>query len=115
MRYVSNKKPLFVPNCMTMEASETHLIMLSPKTQSISDALQLGGLLRIASKISSSATIITPTEIQSKWSAYAGNNSCKLKPKVINKMRDLYKIGKKNRKCKVGAERAHKILVDSLI
>ena len=49
------------------------------------------------------------------WATYLGNNPNKLPRSCLRKLKELYDIGKSNKKLKVNAERAHQILVDTLI
>lgn len=57
----------------------------------------------------------TPEGIKYKWAQYPGNNPNKLSLSCLLKLKELYDIGKVNKKQKVGAERAHQILLDTIV
>lgn len=50
-----------------------------------------------------------------KWDGYLGNNPYKLNQTCIMKLRELYNIRKTNKMKKVGADRAHQILLEMVI
>ena len=50
-----------------------------------------------------------------KWAGYPGNNPYKLGKACLEKLKELYNIGKRNKKRKVSADRAHQILMDTIL
>mmetsp|Transcript_4151 Transcript_4151/g.8033 ORF Transcript_4151/g.8033 Transcript_4151/m.8033 type:complete len:122 (-) Transcript_4151:72-437(-) len=50
-----------------------------------------------------------------RWAEYPGNSQNKLSIEYLVKLKELYDIGKKNKKQKVSAERAHQILIDTIL
>ena len=59
-------------------------------------------------------TTPTPNAAYPKWATYPGN-PYKFTLPFLLKLKDLYDIGKDNKKHMVGAERAHQILLDTVV
>jgi hypothetical protein len=92
-------------------------ICMTSKSEVIQQALLTSGIdfERAPAVEADMATMLTPNVIDPRWAAYPGNNPNKLTKECLAKLKELYKIGKYNKKQKVGAGRAHQILVDTLL
>ena len=94
--------------------------LITTKGAAINSALLQTGIVRAQpqptdlSLISESSTP-TPDCVRYKWAGYPGNNPNKLSLPCLIKLKELYDIGKVNKKQKVGAERAHQILLDTVV
>ncbi len=94
--------------------------LITTKGAAINSALLQTGIVRTQpqptelSLISKSCTP-TPDCVSYKWAGYPGNNPNKLSSPCLLKLKELYDIGKVNKKQKVGAERAHQILLDTVV
>eukprot|EP00559_Dactyliosolen_fragilissimus_P007958 CAMPEP_0184871406 /NCGR_PEP_ID=MMETSP0580-20130426/40701_1 /TAXON_ID=1118495 /ORGANISM="Dactyliosolen fragilissimus" /LENGTH=1005 /DNA_ID=CAMNT_0027374063 /DNA_START=1121 /DNA_END=4139 /DNA_ORIENTATION=- len=118
--FVSEKPPLFVQEVSTAHVPDDDddevAQCMSSKAQSIQQALLESGVTQnSSSEVQQTNMVITPTEAHLKWAAYPGNNPNKISQECCVKLKELYDIGKVNKKQKVGAERAHQILLDTLI
>lgn len=49
------------------------------------------------------------------WARYPGNNPYKMKGTCLEKLKELYDVGKKSKNQKITSERAHKILMDTIL
>ena len=113
----SEKPPLVVAENDSCNA-RSNANPISSKGLAFDRALQLSGILRNASVTADECTVCTlstPNVLKRKWAGYPGNNPNKLSLKCLFKLKELYDIGKINKKRKVGAERAHQILLDTVI
>mmetsp|Transcript_21013 Transcript_21013/g.29472 ORF Transcript_21013/g.29472 Transcript_21013/m.29472 type:complete len:980 (-) Transcript_21013:30-2969(-) len=117
--FVSEKPPLFVQEVSTAHVPDDDdevAQCMSSKAQSIQQALLESGVTQNSSlEVQQTNMVITPNEAYLKWAAYPGNNPNKISQECCVKLKELYNIGKVNKKQKVGAERAHQILLDTLI
>ena len=104
----SSKPPLIVPE---IDAISTQ------KGSAFDAALLQTGIVRDqpASFNAGPSTTSTPDGVRLKWAGYPGNNPSKLSVQCLSKLKELYDIGKVNKKRKVGAERAHQILLDTVV
>jgi hypothetical protein len=110
--FVSDKAPLFV------QSIENAAQLMTTQARLIDQALLTSGIVQSISSGSIDAVLVlvaTPQRVTLKRAAYPGNNPNKLSSECLEKLKELYDIGKTNKKKKVGAERAHQILVDALI
>lgn len=53
--------------------------------------------------------------LQMGWARHTSNNDAPLNAACVDKLKKLYAIGKQNKKYKISAERAHAILLDTVI
>ena len=115
--FVSDKSSLFVENFSDMPAADDEVARrMTSKAESIQQALLENGVVRtLSSELSDMDLIGTPGGVYLKWAGYPGNNPNKLTQACLSKLKELCDIGKVNKKQKVGAERAHQILLDTLI
>lgn len=118
----STKPPLVVPENQENEENEqteTNEIITSKGT-AIDSALLQTGIVRTQPQptelsLSSESCTPTPDGLSYKWAGYPGNNPNKLSLPCLLKLKELYDIGKVNKKQNVGAERAHQILLDTVV
>ena len=115
--FTSDKPPLFVQEVNNSSAAAVISDnQMSSKAQSIQQVLLDSGVAHTSSPDFQEINLVTnPTEARSKWAGYPGNNPNKLSQECLVKLKELYDVGKVNKKQKVGAERAHQILLDTLI
>jgi hypothetical protein len=116
--FTSEKPPLFVEDVAhdgtTVDGGN---ICMTSKAEAIQQAMLTSGidLERDTTVEADMASMPTPNEIVPRWAAYPENNPNKLTKECLAKLKELYEIGKHNKKQKVGAERAHQILDDTLL
>lgn len=114
--FASEKPPIWV-----RENTEQHPKSFVPnigtsKGKQIEAALLQAGIVRpsSASSMCISYTSI-PNEIKMSWAKYPGNNPYSLSADCMKKLKELYDIGKTSKKRKVGAERAHQIVLQTTL
>ena len=69
----------------------------------------------LSSELSDMDLVGTPGGVHLKWAGYPGNSPNMLTQACLSKLKEVYDIGKVNKKQKVGAERAHQIILETLI
>ena len=64
---------------------------------------------------SNQAFVTKPPNVSEGWARYPGNNPQKLSYDSLKVLKELYDLGKNNKKHTVSAERAHDILSNSIL
>ena len=118
--FVSDKPPLFVQNIKNAAEidDEEGSQLMTTKARTIDQALLTSGITQSISSgfVDTDLVLaVTPQHVTLKWAGYPGNNPNKLSSECLEKLKELYDIGKRNKKQTVGAERAHQILVETLL
>ncbi len=115
--FCSAKPPLFVKETIDNAESANPTEGTTSKAQRFEQALLQAGIVRIVASCSNLPcnSTATPPGVDLKWAGYPGNNPYKLNRTCIMKLKELYDVGKTSKKRKVGAERAHQILLDTVI
>ena len=91
---------------------------MSSKSIAISNALRNSGIVRNETNNQSNGyqTFATkPPNVSEGWARYPGNNPQKLSYDSLKVLKELYDLGKNNKKRTVSAERAHDILSNSIL
>lgn len=103
--------------CCRAETVNTADNVMSSKASVVRDALQSNGIMCSPSNntANNQALVDMSKNLHAKWAKYPGNNPYKMQYDCIAKLKELYDIGKTSKKQKVTAERAHQILVDTII
>ena len=91
---------------------------MSSKSTAISNSLRNSGIVRNETNnqsISNQAFVTKPPNLSEGWAGYPGNNPHKLSYDSLKVLKELYDLGKNNKKHTVSAERAHDILSNSIL
>ena len=101
--FVSDKAPLFVQSIENAAEpdDEEGSQSMTTKARSMDQALLTSGIVQSISSGSIDAVsvlVATPQRVTLKWAGYPGNNPNKLSSECLEKFKELYDIGKTNKK-----------------
>lgn len=90
---------------------------MSSKGKAINDALTQAGVVVPKHSDTTNKKLIPVKDntLLSGWARHPGNNPYKLSLQCLTKLKEMYDIGKSNNKWKVSAERAHEILLSTIL
>ena len=113
-KYISPKPSLLVQEAETAPINSN---LTTHKVDTIETALAQSGIVSASesSSLSVQALVPSPPSLNVRWAEYPGNDLHRLSKQCLEKLKELYDIGKNNKKRKVGAERAHQILIDTIL
>lgn len=92
--------------------------VISSRAQAVRDALKASGIIRKNhNNDTKNHTLVDKSadSLKPGWAMYPGNSPYKMKCECLVKLKELYDIGKKSKKQKITSERAHKILMDTIL
>ena len=89
----------------------------SHKIDTIDAALNQSGIVSALTSSLLPAHTLVPRQpsLNIRWAEYPGNDPHRLSKNCLEKLKELYDLGRNNKKRKVSAERAHQILVDTVL
>ena len=111
---MSPKPALFVKESSDVVADNSNT-ETSHKAGAIGVALTQSGIVSTSAGPLTSGPRVQASRLNAQWSEYPGNNPNKLNKDCLVKLKELYDFGKINKKQKVNADRAHQILVDTIL
>lgn len=89
----------------------------SHKSDTIDAALNQSGIVSAQTSSLLLAQTLVPRQpsLNVRWAQYPGSDPHRLTKNCLQKLKELYDVGRNNKKQKVSAERAHQILLDTIL